>query len=390
MDNAPGGIAIVGGGLAGATCALELRALGFKGPVHLFGAEIHAPYERPALSKGVLSGEPITWIGGVQAIADAGIRMHPAAVRLDTHGYAVEDDEGCLVSYDALLIATGRRARGLALLETMQCPVVTLRTYDDACRLRHHARTGHHVLILGAGLIGMEVTASLAQRCASVTLIEAGERPLARCVPAPIAEMASDALDAKNVDLRLGTSITETARDRVCLSDGSELSPDLIVCAIGSIPNDDLARNAGLEVDEGVVVDRKLQSSAPSVFAAGDVVAMRGSDRTIRFENHQAAELQGRLAACNMLGGSTSWQAANWFWSNQGNLTIEGVGDPFGDARTVRTLSDESLFVEILADGAVVGAFGCGGRKALREVRKAQRCIAERLAELDRRVEAIY
>lgn len=382
MADTHGRIAIVGGGLAGATCALELRAQGFVGAVHFFDAEAHAPYERPPLSKGVLSGDPITWIGGSRAITDAGIEMRPAAVRLDAHEQIVEDHDGCCVAYDRLMIATGRRARRLALLETVRCPVLTLRTYGDACRLRHHAHPKSHVLIIGAGLIGMEVSASLAHRCASVTLIEAGDRPLARCVPSPIADLASKALDAKNVDLRLGTTITGASGDRICLSDGSELTPDLIVCAIGSIPNDDLAREAGLEVDEGVVVNPRLHTSAQSVFAAGDVVAMRLSGGTVRFENYQAADLQGRIAARNMLGANAHWQAPNWFWSNQGNLTIEGVGDPMGDEQTVHTLSDSSVFVEILSDGAVVGAFGGGGRKALREVRRAQQRIAERLAAM--------
>lgn len=364
--------------MAAAAGAFELRALGFGGAVHLFAAEAHAPYERPPLSKGVLSGDLVTWIGGAGAIADAGIRMHPAAVRLDLHEKTIEDDEGRSVGYDRLVIATGRRARRLALLDTLQCPVLTLRTYDDACRLRGLARPESRVLIIGAGLIGMEVSATLARRCRSITLVEACRRPLTRCVPSPIADLASRALEAANVDLRLGTAISGATHDRICLSDGSELSPDLVVCAIGSIPNDELARDAGLEVDEGVVVDRWLQASAPSVFAAGDVVAMRRSGETIRFENHQSADLQGRIAAGNMLGAKTPWKAPNWFWSNQGNLTIEGVGDPIGDEQTVQTLSDASLFVEIRADGSLVGAFGGGGRKALREVRRAQRRIAER------------
>lgn len=364
--------------MAAAACAFELRALGFGGAVHLFAAEAHAPYERPPLSKEVLSGDPVTWIGGTGAIADAGIRMHPAAVQLDLHEQVIEDDDGRSVGYDRLLIATGRRARRLPNVEAMRCPVVTLRSYDDALRIRSHAQPDSHVLIVGAGLIGMEVSTSLARRCASITLIEAGNRPLARCVPPPIADLASRAIEATNVDLRLGTTITEATHDRICLSDGSDLSPDLIVCAIGSVPNDELAREAGLAVDEGVIVDRWLQTSAPWVFAAGDVVAMRGSGETIRFENHQAADLQGRIAAGNMLGATTPWEAPNWFWSNQGNLTIEGVGVPMGDEQTVQTLSDASLLVEIQVDGALVGAFGGGGRKALREVRKAQRRIAER------------
>lgn len=368
--------------MAAAACAFELRALGFGGAVHLFAAEACAPYERPPLSKGVLSGDPITWIGGSRAIADAGIRTHPAAVRLDTHEKTIEDDDGRNLVYDRLVIATGRRARRLALLEAMRCPVVTLRSYDDALRLRRHAGAESRVLIVGAGLIGMEVSASLASCCTSITLIEAGNRPLARCVPSPIADLASKSLEAANVDLRLGTTVTGATHDRICLSDGSELSPDLIVCAIGSIPNDDFARQAGLKVDEGVVVDRHLHTSVPSVFAAGDVVAMGLSGRTVRFENYQAADLQGRIAARNMLGAKTFWQAPNWFWSNQGNLTIEGVGDPVGDEQIVHRLSDASIFVEIQADGTLVGAFGGGGRKALREVRRAQHRIAERLAAM--------
>lgn len=368
-----GAIAIVGGGLAGASCALELRAQGFGGALHLFSAEAYLPYERPPLSKGVLSGDPITYVGGAGGIAGADIVAHGAAVGLDTVPRLIEDSHGETTRYDTLLIATGRRARRLAILESLQCPVFTLRTHDDACWLREISRTDGHVLIIGAGLIGMEVAAHLVACSASVTLVEAGPQVMARAVPAPIAQIAAKALVAKGVDLRTNTHVDRAEPAGVVLSDGQKISSDLVVCAVGSVPDDDLARRAGLAVDNGVVVDAHLRTSVAGVFAAGDVVAMQTPAGIRRFENYQAAQMQGRMAARNMLGSDEVWRQPDWFWSEQGDLRLEGVGIPVGEAMQTSTLSDGSTLVQVERDGMVLGAFGVGGRKALREVRRAQR-----------------
>jgi 3-phenylpropionate/trans-cinnamate dioxygenase ferredoxin reductase component len=326
-------IVIVGAGLAGASAAEELRSQGHSGDIVLIGAEPHAPYERPPLSKALLLGEAAPesvlvqkhswWTEhDVELVTGAPV----TGVDLDTRHVSIGSRR---LSYDRLLLATGARPRQLRLAAQAGVETITLRTLDDAVALR--ARLTGSLLVVGAGWIGLEVAAAARTAEGTVTVVEAGPLPLRNVLGAELAHMFVDLHRENGVDLRVGTTLTGMeragARTKVRLSDGTDLTPDTIVVGIGADPGDDLARQAGLATDHGVLVDAGLRASDPHVFAAGDVAHHDHPDLgRVRVEHWDTAIHQGQHAARGMLGHDEPYTRQPYFFTDQYDLGMEYVG----------------------------------------------------------------
>jgi 3-phenylpropionate/trans-cinnamate dioxygenase ferredoxin reductase subunit len=312
-------IVVVGAGLAGANAVEELRAQGYGGDITLIGAEPHLPYERPPLSKAVLLGE---------AEPDS-VFVHNAEwydeqqvdVLLDSPVEAVDLDRGRVslaqrdLPYDRLLLATGASPRRLPALEESGVPVTYLRTFDDSLALKE--RLSGRILVVGAGWIGLEVAAAARLAGAEVTVVETADQPLEAALGPEVGALFADLHREHGVDLRLGTTVdAETAAGY-----------DLVVVGIGVIPNDRLASAAGLACSDGVLVDARLRTSDPHVFAAGDVARhdhpLLGP---LRVEHWDAAIHQGKAAAHSMLGEDAAYDRMPYFFTDQYDLGMEYVG----------------------------------------------------------------
>jgi 3-phenylpropionate/trans-cinnamate dioxygenase ferredoxin reductase subunit len=387
------GAVIVGAGECGARAAFALREEGYSGSVTLIGAERHLPYERPPLSKdGMASEAP-----GMKTIADAarfeaaGIKLMLAAevTAIDRSARTVLLSGDNRVSYETLLLATGARPRRLSLAErSSHC--LYLRTHDDAGAIAARLRPNARIIIIGGGFIGLELAAAARNRGCKVTLIEALPRLLARAVPAEIASVMEAAHRAHGVSIRCGTAISQIADIsggvEVRLADGAAVAADLCIVGIGAVPNAELAANAGLAVDNGVLVDEFLRTEDQAIFAAGDCcsfpLAIYGG-RRVRLEAWRNAQEQGTLAARNMLGLRQPHTAVPWFWSDQYDLSLQIAGLSDEGAQVVRRDIGGGAFLlfHLAADGRLVAASGIGsGNAVARDVRLAEMLIARRAA----------
>jgi len=343
--------AIVGAGLAGARAAETLRAEGFDGRVVLFGAEAHLPYERPALSKGYLQGtaeapfvHPAEWY----AEQDVDLRLGTRVTALDAAAHEVETADGDRLRYTKLLLTTGSSVRRLA-------DAVTLRTLDDSDRLRAALRPGARVVIVGAGWIGLEVAAAARVAGAEVTVLEQAPAPLLAALGPEMAAVFARLHVEHGVDLRCGVTVRAVRSDAVLLDDET-IPADLVVAGIGVTPDVDLARAAGLAVDNGVVVDEHLRSSAPDVWAAGDVANAYHpfAGRHVRVEHWANALHQPVVAAKTMLGQDAVYDRLPYFFTDQYDLGMEYTG--FGGGEVVVRGDDREFVAFWLRDGRLTAA----------------------------------
>lgn len=385
-----GGMVIVGAGECGARAALTLRELGYAGPVTLIGDEPHLPYERPPLSKeAMLSDAPA--IKPVASEADLEERSigHLKRTRVgavDRSAHVVRLDDGRVLAYDRLLLATGAAPRRLPLPgQGARC--LYLRTFADALAIRALLAPGTRLAVVGGGFIGLELAASARRLGAEVTVVEAQPRILMRGVPAEIAAAVAAAHEARGVQLRCGTGLAGVDDDgrhvRLGLADGTTVEADLAVIGIGAVPVTALAEAAGLAVDNGIAVDERLATADPDIFAAGDCcsfpLAVYGG-RRVRLEAWRNAQDQGALAARNMLGAGETHDAVPWFWSDQYDLTLQiaGLADEATD--TVRRDLGQGAFIlfHLARDGRLVAAGGIGqGNAVARDIRLAEMLVAK-------------
>lgn len=333
----PDSVLIVGGGLAGASAAFELRDRGFAGRVTLIGEEHHLPYERPPLSKGHLRGEDPFEKLRVRPLGDyeaSGIDLVRGrrAVTLDPHGRHVTLDDGWQVAYDTLLLATGSASRHLGATSAYLPGVHYLRSLDDANELRTAAETATAIVVIGGGWVGSEVTASLRQLGHDVTLITNLRRPLERVLGPEIADVYRALHEEHGVVIRHGHVAGiegETRAEGVRLSDGQLVPADLVVAGVGAVPRIELATRGGLETFEGgVKTDALLQTSVPSIYAAGDIASAWHPrfGRHLRIEHWDNAIRQGRAAAANILGAGEAYERTPYFYSDQFDLGMEYRG----------------------------------------------------------------
>ncbi|MQA63685.1 MAG: FAD-dependent oxidoreductase [Actinophytocola sp.] len=375
-------VVVVGTGVAGATAALTLRSEGFDGQVVLIGDEPDEPYRRPPLSKDVLRGTTPhertrlrpsqTW-----QQQDIELRTSSSVSRLDTGAKVLGLADGEELGYDMLLLATGGRPRELPCTAGMT-DVHTLRTLTDVPALRERLAPETSVLVIGAGLIGAEVAASARAMGCGVIMLESAPAPLPRLLPPAIAEVYSRLHRDQGVDLHTGVDVTQLERIDLGLlaTDANERHwlADTVVVAIGMVPRTELAEQAGIDVDNGIVVDEYFRTSAPGVFAAGDVAnqpnpVLGGRHRV---EHWQSAQEQGAAAAKSMLGDRTPYERVPWCWSDQYGVNLQFTGWPAaGDDVIVRGELEQREFTAIFRrDGRLVGAVGVNRAAEIRALRK--------------------
>jgi 3-phenylpropionate/trans-cinnamate dioxygenase ferredoxin reductase subunit len=385
------GMVIVGAGECGARAAFALRDLGYGGSVTLIGDEPHAPYERPPLSKDILSSESELeprWAHADHRFAAEKIDFlsATAVVGLDRQRKTVELADGRAIGYDRLLLATGAVPRRLPLAPDGSKRVAYLRNYADSLYIRTHLKPGSHIAIIGGGFIGLEVAASARKRGAAVTVIEAQPRILMRGVPAEIAAVIAARHAAEGARLLCGRAIRsiddEGARLLIELSDGEAIAVDLAVIGVGAQPVTGIAEAAGLELDNGIAVDATLATSDPDVFAAGDCcsfpLGIYGS-RRVRLESWRNAQEQGALAAKDMLGAAEPVSAVPWFWSDQHDLTLQVAGLADGATDHVRRDLGQGSFIlfHLAASGQLLAASGIGvGNAVARDIRLAEMLVS--------------
>lgn len=377
-------IVIVGAGQAGGWAAHTLRQEGFAGRIVLIGEEKYAPYERPPLSKAILAA---------QALPESALLMKPSAFgalsidwragtrvrRIDRAARLVTLSDGESLHYDKLILCTGGRARTLPLPGMNEAPVHTLRTIDDAVKLAPALVPGRRVAVIGGGWIGLEVSATARTKGADVVLLETQERLCARTAPTQLSDYLLALHRAQGVQLRLGVeiaSLTSSAdgRSQIMLADGSAVQCDAIVLGVGLVPNDELAREAGVLCDGGVVVDMRCQTSDPDILAAGDVAVAPNpwAGRRLRLESWQNGQEQGIAAARSALGMEVSYQPLPWFWSDQYGMNLQIYGLPRSDHQCVQRgdLSTGSGVLLYLTGDVIEAAVGVNAARELRFVRR--------------------
>jgi 3-phenylpropionate/trans-cinnamate dioxygenase ferredoxin reductase subunit len=366
-------IVIVGAGQAGVEAAAALRMAGSDAPITILGDESAAPYSRPPLSKGILTGaaqfpEVVLRADDFYAREDIDLRTGGAVREIDAAERAVHLDDGDVIAYGSLIIATGSQARMLPNPELRGAAnVLALRTIDDTLRLQEYLRPGARAVIIGGGYIGLEI-ASAAQRVGvAVTILEAADRVLARVTSAPVSEFFQKVHRHEGVDVRTGARIAgfRTHADgnvaAVLLEDAPEIEVDFVLVGIGVTPRTELAERAGALVDNGIVVDDQLRSSLPGVYAVGDVsrhpCPQHGGLR--RLESAPNASEQARHVARSILGDATPYSALPWFWSDQYDLKLQSVGlSATADTVVVRSdpHQDRKLEVFYLAQSKLIAA----------------------------------
>ena len=342
----PKSIVIIGAGQAGFWAARTLRTQGYDGRLVVVGSEAHPPYERPPLSKQVLKGdaEPRSaWLTTLEQLADLRIEFLAAstAIAIDRGGRRVELADGTRLGYDRLLLATGAKPRRLKLAGERGAPVHYLRDIADCLALRARLSPGARALVVGGGLIGLEVAAAAVSRGAAVTVIEAAARLMARVVGPEISAFA------EGLHRRHLTTILTDARPerierageacRIVCRDGRTCEGEIIVIGVGIVPNIELAAAAGLTVDNGVWVDAFCRTEDPHIWAAGDVTCHLNPllGRRIRLETWQNAQNQAIAAARNMLGAARPYAEIPWGWSDQFDINLQLLGAPTSPEQAV-------------------------------------------------------
>ena len=326
-------IVIVGGGLAAANAAAAIRENGHTGSVTILAAEDHLPYERPPLSKGILLGKDDPDSATVHDSAwyaehDVELKMGTTVDSLDLDAAQVRAGDDAY-PFDKLLLVTGSRPRHLALADDSGAAVAYLRTLEDSAALKTSFGPGKKLVIIGAGWIGLEVAAAAREAGTDVTVVESLELPLVRVLGPEVAKHFADLHLAHGVDLKLSASVESIDADgNVHLADGSDLASDLIVVGIGVEPVAELAQQAGLGVENGILVNERLQTSDPRVFAAGDVANEWHPTlgRRLRVEHWETAVEQGKHVAGAMLGDEAPYDRLPYFFTDQYDLGMEYVG----------------------------------------------------------------
>jgi 3-phenylpropionate/trans-cinnamate dioxygenase ferredoxin reductase subunit len=360
---------IVGASLAGAKAAEGARATGYDGRIVLVGAEPERPYERPPLSKDVLRGEKdseTTRVHDEGYYDEHGVELLTGRTveALDLNAGQARLDGGETLGFTTAVLATGAEPRRLPLPGADLYGVHYLRTRTDSVRLGDAIRAGGRVAVVGAGWIGSEVAASARQLGTEVVLIDPEPVPLRRVLGDEVGEMFRSLHADHGVALRLGTGVTElqgTGRvANVVLTDGRVEPADVVVVGVGVTPRVGLATDAGLKVDNGVVVDEFLETSAPGVYAAGDVASAWHPDYQahLRVEHWANALNQGLAAGANAAGERTAYTRLPYFFSDQYDLGLEYVGySRPGDDLVVRgSLEDRELVAFWHRDGVVSAA----------------------------------
>src|SRR5690242_7600416 len=333
-------IVIVGAGQAGAQAAFTLREQGFAGRIVLLGNESQAPYQRPPLSKGFLERalsvdrlylRPLSFY----ATNNIELKLHAQVDGIDRREGRVRIHGSAAVPYDRLLLATGSRPRTLDLPGSRGADVHYLHGVQDALALRAKIQDGRRIAIVGGGYIGLEVAAVARSVGAEVTVLEREARVLSRVTSPPISEFFARAHLARGVSVRCATQVREFAggeRLESLVCEHGDVKAHVALVGVGAEPNVELAREAGLDCDDGIDVDAHCRTADPDIFAAGDCTRHWNAAlaRRLRLESVQNAVGQATTAASNMIGKTCRYDEVPWFWSNQYQYKLQSAGCPAG------------------------------------------------------------
>jgi 3-phenylpropionate/trans-cinnamate dioxygenase ferredoxin reductase component len=351
---------IIGGGMTADAAVRGIREADATGSVGLISAERHPPYNRPPLSKGLWKGESPESIWRKTADAGAELHLGRRATGIDVGGTRVTDDRGDEHTFGKLLLATGGSPRRLPL-ESEQ--VIYFRTYDDYRRLRALAEHSLRFAIIGGGFIGTEIAAALRMQGRDVVMLVPEQGLGARVFPADLSHFLVDYYRQKGVQLRMGEGMRGLrpggGRVAVQTTTGDEFDADVVVAGLGIQPNVELAEQAGLRVENGIVVDEFLRTSHTDIYVAGDVANFFNPalGTRIRVEHEDNANTMGRIAGLNMAGRPTPYHHLPFFYSDLFELGYEAVGDTDARHETVADWKDpfREGVVYYLKDGRVRG-----------------------------------
>ncbi|MCE9650043.1 MAG: FAD-dependent oxidoreductase [Parvibaculum sp.] len=363
------GVIIIGAGQAGAQAVVSLRAEGYDGPIRLIGDESVPPYQRPPLSKKFLAGEigfdrvelkPAEFYAQAHCELLLGTRV--AAIEREKH--VVLTGDGREIGYDKLLIATGSRVREINLPGFDLDGVHYLRTVGDVAEIQAHFKPGARMVVVGGGYIGLEVAAVAKKNGIEVTVLETAERVMARVVDPIVSRFYERIHKEAGVVIRTGVTVAGFEGEnnkvtRVVSGEGENFLCDFVVVGVGIIPNTELAQSAGLEVENGIVVDACTRTSDPDICAAGDCTNHPNGvyGRRLRLESVQNAIEQGKTAAAAMTGKDKPYSQVPWFWSDQYDLKLQIAGLSSGYTQAVTRGDPEagrSFAVFYLKDGVLV------------------------------------
>lgn len=345
-------VVIVGAGQAGAWVARSLRLGGHEGGITLLGRELHAPYERPPLSKGVLSGteaHPPVLLDPQQCDAlRVDFRPGVEVVDIDRSRHQVRCADGSVVPYGKLVLATGGRPRPLSCPGADLPHVHALRTIEDSRAIARQLVPGNRVLVIGGGWIGLEVAATARAKQVNVMLLEAGSRLCARSLPPRFSEFLLEKHREEGVEVRLSTTVSSITAGRqralaVQLPGGAQ-EFDAVVVGIGLLLETGLAEACGLEVRDGIVVDQTGRTSDPDIYAVGDVANQPSTwaGGRLRLESWANAQNQAIAVGKALAGEDVAYDEIPWFWSDQYNLNIQVLGMPLNDVEGIQRGSVEA------------------------------------------------
>ncbi len=380
-------IVVVGGGPAGVFAAIEAKRTDPAAQVVLLSDEACEPYEKPPLSKAVLTGKALpehALIAGPGGTAKHNVVLEctAAVTAIDRAARAVVTAGGRRYAYDALVLATGSLVRELPQLPLGLKRVHYLRTEADARALSAALRGCKRLVVVGGGLIGLEAAASASELGIAVTVLEVAPRILARVCDEETGAFIAAHHRQHGVDIRIATMITQVTPtdDGITLvtTTGENFAADVVVVGTGVRPNDALAASAGLAVDNGIVVDSHCRTADPAIFAAGDAVRFPAPHDLIRLENWRHAQDQGAVAGRNAAGANETYRTVPSFWSEQYDLYIQGVGWPpqQGAQHVRRPMPGNGVLAFDVADGVLAFAMGIN---AQRDLAAARRLIERRI-----------
>ena len=362
------GIVIIGAGHAAGQAAASLRQAKFEGPITIIGDEAHAPYQRPPLSKQYLAGTQLAdkvYLRAEKFYADKDIQLMlgTRATQIDPSTKTINLDNGETIAYEKLLISTGSRPRKLSIEGSDLSGIHYLRTMDDVDGIRADVKPGANLVIVGGGYIGLEVAAVGIELGMNVHVLEMEERILQRVTTPEMSAYYHKLHTDHGVHIHTQTGVTGfSGNDSVekVLCGDENFDADIVIVGIGIIPNIEIAEEAGIHCDNGIVVDDHCRTSDPDIYAAGDCTNHPNPlmNKRLRLESVPNAMDQARVSTANMLGDDKVYAAIPWFWSDQYELKLQMVGfSADGDSQVLRGDMDTHQFaIFYLKEGKVVAA----------------------------------
>lgn len=390
MAQDQGPVVIAGAGQAGGWVAMTIRQHQPDRPIILIGEEDHPPYERPPLSKDVLSGKATpesTYLKPLDYYREAGIdlRLANRVHHIDRSASSVMLGSGAIVRYSKLVLATGMRPRQLSVPGSAHPRVLALRSISDLAPIREHLGPGRRLVAIGAGFIGLEIAAVAARSGCAVTVLEAAPNALGRVVAPEVAAAIVARHAREGVAFQFSTTVAAIEDHKgmpvVRLADGGSVTADVVIVGIGGQPNDDLARAADLHCENGIIVDANGRTCDPSIYAAGDVCRQHNIalGRSVRLESWQNAQNQAIAVGREIAGVPEAYADLPWFWTDQYDDNFQIIGAPEHWDRIIwRGRADDNKFTALYLSGDRVVAGNTLNNA--RDIRPIKQMILDRTA----------